>query len=319
MISFMVSNKITVGVAVISIIIGLIGGFTFSNSTNVVVEDTATNVVDTIKEDARVNKLELEKAELESKLHTTQVANEQYHRIQELFGPIYERIGELPPQEQSVVIRQLEDIVMNSIIVTSSSGGESPFIVPKDNAKYGPTSNFEKAQDSVFYPLMNENYSVYSVFEDFEETVYLPGLTLTNGDVVENNGVDADDGKINGNSNGGRNYLVSVSNSIVFDFDESGIPSIPNYFGVVLTDYQCAQINDWYTTPIIYRVYGDGPSPIIEDSFSFGSKSGNISEDSFLGFYNKDGISSVEIEVNQPTCSRAKLLQIDHIQYGLLK
>ena len=277
---------------VIGIIAGAIIGFFLAVGTEKVVVEESENIQGNIDEQTLI--------------------------IADMFRPIYERLEALPTQEQTAIVAQLEEIVMNSVISTPDPEFDN-FIVPKDSAKYGPTSNFVKQENSVFYPLMNEKYSVYSVFEDFEGTVYLPGLTLTDGQIVKDNGVDADDGKINDNSKGGQNYLVYATNSIVFDFDESGIPSTPNYFGVVLTDYQCEQINDWYTTPIIYRMYGDGVSPIIEDTFTFGSRSENISEDTFIGFFNSDGITSVEIEVDQPGCSRDRLLQIDHIQYGLLK
>ena len=49
-------------------------------------------------------------------------------------------------------------------------------------------------------------------------------------------------------------------------------------------------------TPMNYRMYGEESRPKIEGQFQFGSESGDISEDTFLGFYNKDGITSVEIE-----------------------
>ena len=220
---------------------------------------------------------------------------------------------------ESELLGAIEYLVDECIVNVKSCDGVSnlDFIVPEDSAKYGPTNNFEKPLDSVFYPLLNEKYSEYYVFEDFEETVYLPGLTLTNGKIVENKGVDADDGKINGNSNGGKSYFIS-GNSIIFDFDESGVSSFPNYFGLVLVDFNCEPKNGWYnyTTKITYKMFSDGPSPKIEDSFSFGSKDDHISEDTFVGFFNKDGISSVELEA--PPCSNSRL-QIDHVQYGFLK
>lgn len=299
----------TIIIAGISILIGLGAGAFFAAQTDGNINETADK--------QEIVLLGNRIAEYEGQLAAKETTIKQFEHNEKMFVGIQTILDRLPPQEQSILVSQLEEVAMNSVITTDSDN--PPFIVPKDSAKYGPTNNFDKQEKSVFYPLLNEKYSEYSVFENFEDIVYLPGLTLTEGTIVENNGVDADDGKINENSKGGKNYSVSVNNSIVFDFDESGIPHIPNYFGVVLTDYQCAQINDWYTTPIIYRVYGDGSSPIIEDSFSFGSKSGNISEDTFLGFFNKDGITSVEIQVDQPTCSRAKILQIDHIQYGMLR
>ena len=113
-----------------------------------------------------------------------------------------------------------------------------PFITPNpekpisDSQLFPLVRNYQDLDDSPLLKLSQD--SEYFYFEDFEDGVLnLPGLSLTNGNVGENSGVDADDGKINENSYGGKNYYFS-ENSIIFDFDKS---VTPNYFGVVLTEF----------------------------------------------------------------------------------
>ena len=174
--------------------------------------------------------------------------------------------------------------------------------------------------------------SEYYFLEDFEDGSFnQPGITVNTGEVISDlqdaDSVDADDGLVDGVGRG-HSYLTSSGeqrsgiDSVLFTFDEQVLQSLPNYF-VVVTDFTCEQIGSSYNANISFEAYGKDGFPIIStDAINFGDRnnSGETSADRFWGIYSIDGVKAIKIKYHDPEiCSGFKSLELDHIQYGLLK
>jgi hypothetical protein len=144
-----------------------------------------------------------------------------------------------------------------------------------------------------------------TLLENFEDGVLDGTLAASNGIVIAPGGntdsVDADDGSINGNGNGGRSWFGG--SPITFTFTGAG--ALPTAFGLVWTD---GGAGDWTLSAIaadnsslgsITRTIGDG------------SIRGTTAEDRFFGVQFAGGIKSI-------TISSAGAVELDHVQYGAM-
>ncbi len=144
-----------------------------------------------------------------------------------------------------------------------------------------------------------------TLLENFEDGVLDGTLAASNGIVIAPGGntdsVDADDGSINGNGNGGRSWFGG--SPITFTFTGAG--ALPTAFGLVWTD---GGAGDWTLSAIaadnsslgsITRTIGDG------------SIRGTTAEDRFFGVQFAGGIKSI-------TISSAGAVERDHVQYGAM-
>ena len=171
---------------------------------------------------------------------------------------------------------------------------------------YGPMKNYLEFAQSPFYEISQNNPNFY--FEDFTKG-YLstPGIEIDVGETHNNkdvtDSVDEDDGFIDGFGHEGISYQVASgkqragSEVVMFTFDERSLRQLPTYFGIVLTDYDCAQIGGTKTANILFEVYDSNGKPIFtKDSINFGEPNveGATQEDMFYGIYYEEGIKRIK-------------------------
>jgi hypothetical protein len=144
-----------------------------------------------------------------------------------------------------------------------------------------------------------------TLLENFEDGVLDGTLAASNGIVIAPGGntdsVDADDGSINGNGNGGRSWFGG--SPITFTFTGAG--ALPTAFGLVWTD---GGAGDWTLSAIAADNSSLGS---ITRSIGDGSIRGTTAEDRFFGVQFAGGIKSI-------TISSAGAVELDHVQYGAM-
>lgn len=199
----------------------------------------------------------------------------------------------------------------------------------------GPIPYLSKA-DSPF-PVDGSNPNFY--LEDFEDgELNTPGISqgelpfypLTQGVVsppgLGTDSVDADDGVIDGNGQGGHSlasvftmsdliFPATYSFLIAFEFNQSELGFLPNAFGFVWTDglspgsvamTVTTASGTQYQTPY-WRNLGDD------------SREGTTAEDVFFGVIANEGIWRVMIRGGYTgELPFDQYIEIDHLQYGLL-
>jgi PKD repeat protein len=195
----------------------------------------------------------------------------------------------------------------------------------------GPMKNYREFSQSPFYEISLNNPNFY--LEDFTKG-YLstPGIDISTGETFDNkdltDSVDEDDGFVDGFGHKGISYQVNSgiqragTEVVMFTFDERSLGQFPTHFGIVLTDYGCAQIGGTKTASILFEFYGpDGKPVFTKDSIKFGEPNveGGTEEDMFYGIYYEGGIKRVKMEYHDPgICGGYQSIEFDHLQYGLL-
>ncbi|MFM8469639.1 MAG: DUF11 domain-containing protein, partial [Limisphaerales bacterium] len=138
----------------------------------------------------------------------------------------------------------------------------------------------------------------------------LAGVTASVGSVVGPSGitdsVDADDGVVDGNGNGGHSYFVTGTNAVVFTFNPLVLGRLPTKVGIVLTDGDPtgSGIEAFDTNGVSLGVIG---------LFEIGdnSVSGETAEDRFLGVEFAGGISALRVYYASPG------FELDHLQFDI--
>jgi IPT/TIG domain len=172
----------------------------------------------------------------------------------------------------------------------------------------GPSSYLSFA-DSPFAGLAFE----YFFLEDFEDgQLDTPGVSKSTGGVGPPgpfaDSVDADDGAIDGNGNGGSALFSHLSQGFTFTFDAATLGHLPTHAGVVWTDAESPR-----TTSVFLESFdANGLSSGLFGPFTVGDNttSGTTLEDRFLGVVDQGGISAIRI------FHQAAQIEVDHLQYG---
>ena len=175
---------------------------------------------------------------------------------------------------------------------------------------YGPTSYLEPSDVPVgFYA----NGSA-SFIEDFEDMSLDGGISASSGAILQTgpspdlmaDGVDIDDGAIDGSgTNGSNHFTFSGSVGITYTFDQ-----LKTEAGLVWTDGTSS------TAQWTFEAFGAGMVSLgTYGPFQVGdtNNNGQTAEDRFFGVTNPNGIIAIKIsQVSGPTGG----LEVDHIQYG---
>ncbi len=144
-----------------------------------------------------------------------------------------------------------------------------------------------------------------AVLDNLEDGTLDVTLSASAGTIISPGGntdsVDADDGVINGNGNGGRSWFGFAP--ITFSFVGAG--ALPTAFGLVWTD---GTSGDWTFSAI---AADDTPLGSITRAVGDASNRGTTAEDRFFGVQFAGGIKSI-------TISAAGAVELDHIQYGTM-
>ena len=147
--------------------------------------------------------------------------------------------------------------------------------------------------------------------EDFEDGGFdIPGAT-GNGVVVSNSGnidsVDADDGPIDGNGNGGSSYFSNNGSAgITIDFDPNRNEGLPRNVGIVWTD-------GGGLAPVTFEAFDKDGQSILKAAWgpfihADASNNGETAEDRYYGAFHSDGISKITIS------NTGGGIEVDHIQ-----
>jgi hypothetical protein len=180
---------------------------------------------------------------------------------------------------------------------------------------HGPTP-YLGAADSPFAGLGLTNFHL----EDFEDGLFnVPGATPSAGWGVPTvslmDSVDADDGNINGLSQGGKSYYSKfATNELIVTFDPKILGGLPTHAGIVWTDVGYVGGSMTCKGDVILEAWGPnntylgtlGPVWLGDGLFN-----GETPEDRFLGVANADGISAIRISMPD-----SKDFEVDHVQYG---
>lgn len=158
-------------------------------------------------------------------------------------------------------------------------------------------------------PFKNLGILDYFHLEDFEDDAFnVPGVTASNGQVIgfEDwgglvDGVDADDGVIDGTAIHGRNFF-NTSGSVTFTFNAGILGTLPTHVGIVWTD----------GGDPTFEAFGAGNVPLgsVTGAHKDGNNSGGTAEDRFYGVIHPGGVQSIKIT--------AATWELDHLQFGVL-
>ena len=215
----------------------------------------------------------------------------------------------------------------SSILVTGFNIG--CLVAAKGATLFGPSLYFQ-AQDSPFYGGIVDNTGERIYLEDFEdqelntpfvrEPEGLPYLQTTfrsrfDGGAV--NGVDGDDGSVDGMTFGGDTWIGinrasnGISSRLSFEFlpDEQG--RYPRYVGIVVTrvfdpdlDVDVLFFNE--DDRLVFRD-GEFDPKEWDDGFEDQIVPGSPLLHRFIGLYHEDGIRHLRL---------FNVSQVDHLQYG---
>ncbi|MCE2915504.1 MAG: PEP-CTERM sorting domain-containing protein [Rubrivivax sp.] len=144
-----------------------------------------------------------------------------------------------------------------------------------------------------------------TLLENLEDNVMVGVLTPNTGFPITPGGntdsVDADDGVIDGNGNGGRSWFGAAPIRITF----SGTGDLPTAFGLVWTD---GTAGEWTFSAV---AADDTSLGSITRTVGDGSIRGTTAEDRFFGVQFAGGIKSI-------TISGPGAVELDHIQFGTM-
>jgi RHS repeat-associated protein len=174
---------------------------------------------------------------------------------------------------------------------------------------YYEATRYLSNADSPFKNLDNQ----YFHLENFEDhKLNTPGVTASAGGVTSvvfgptvHDSVDGDDGVIDGSGLAGDSFFnINGAAGITFNFNATALGSLPTHAGVVWTDG-----NGQVTFEAFDR---QGVSMGVRGPFNFAdaSNNGTTGEDTFLGAYNRGGISAIKIT------NSSGGIEIDHLQYS---
>ncbi|MEQ2005856.1 MAG: SBBP repeat-containing protein [Limisphaerales bacterium] len=171
----------------------------------------------------------------------------------------------------------------------------------------GNTSYLSRTNSPFFAEILAGTVTV----ENFEGGAFnLLGITASVGAVAAPSGitdsVDADDGAVDGNGNGGNSFFVTGTNAVTFAFNPAVFGRLPTKVGIVLTDGDAAgsSIEGFDTNGVSLGVIG--PFEIGDNVFT-----GETAEDRFLGVEFAGGISALRVTYSQPG------FEVDHLQFDL--
>lgn len=179
----------------------------------------------------------------------------------------------------------------------SAHAGSATFI-------YDPDQPYLSIDDSPF-PTGADDFAL----EDFEDgLVNITGVTIDGGIVREpsnhTDSVDADDGPIDGNGNGGHSYWqLQGTEGFTISFDEEALGGLPTLVGFVWTDGNIdgvfrLEAFDANGVSIFEAVLGD----LVH--------TGQTDEDRFIGVEFSRGIASLFLSTSFGG------IEIDHLQYA---
>jgi hypothetical protein len=177
------------------------------------------------------------------------------------------------------------------------------------SSQVGPTP-YLQASDSPWASLLG-NGMFY--LEDFQDgSLNTPGVSASTGSVIGPGGltdsVDADDGLINGNGNGGRSFFTgSGLTGIRFTFTSGAYGALPTHTGLVWTDGHASGSVRFEAFDAAGVSLG-----VLTGDHADGNYAGGTAEDRFYGWVHSGGIKSILITNPGPGGG----LEIDHLQYG---
>ncbi len=166
-----------------------------------------------------------------------------------------------------------------------------------------------QASDSPFSGLPFSSFFL----ENFEDGLLnTPGLSANIGSVFNSgafqDGVDGDDGAVDGTSLTGRSFGVSSGGvTIDFSFNSAALGGFPTHAGLVWTDGQ--------GSPVSFEAFdASGNSLGVSGPFTLtiSGVQGNTAEDRFFGVEFAGGISKIRIRD-----LGGAGLEVDHVQYGI--
>jgi len=174
-------------------------------------------------------------------------------------------------------------------------------------AAIGPTP-YLQSTDS---PIAGPGYSYFYLDNLEDNALDTPGVTASGSGLCISgfncfvgssliDSVDADDGAVDGNGQGGRSLWASGSMTFVFDAGVLG--TLPNAVGIVWTDG---------VNPITFEAFDANGSSLgtLVGNHADGNFSGGTAEDHFYGWTSSGGISRI-------TISDPSGIEADHLQYG---
>jgi PEP-CTERM motif len=169
----------------------------------------------------------------------------------------------------------------------------------------------------------------YFHLENFEDNVFAPGWTASNGWVrvgpsVFTDSVDGDDGAIDGSGAAGSSfYSGNIASILTITFDASVLGALPTHVGVVWTDVGNA--TPFGVTHVSFEAF-DSASMSLGATEPFpmgdGSALGATAEDRFFGITFSGGIARIQLNSSGSTGSELAGAaavtdwEVDHLQYG---
>jgi len=174
--------------------------------------------------------------------------------------------------------------------------------------------------DSPFAAIASGNPNFF--VEDFEDgALNTPGVTASFGTVVgvgvTVDSVDADDGLIDGNGNGGHSWYSNGATSISFSFSASALSQLPTHIGLVWTDIGNNGVGGSFGVgSFAVRAFDENGSSlggVLFDDLGDSSVNGGTAEDRFFGAIFDAGISRITITSLDGSAD----WEIDHLQYGV--
>jgi len=169
----------------------------------------------------------------------------------------------------------------------------------------------------------------YFHLENFEDNVFTPGWTASNGWVrvgpsIFTDSVDGDDGVIDGSgAAGGSFYSGNIASILTVTFDANVLGALPTHVGVVWTDVGNA--TPFGFTHVTFEAFDSANASLgVTDPFPVGDGSalGGTAEDRFFGITFSGGIARIQLNSSGSTGSElvggAAITdwEIDHLQYG---
>jgi hypothetical protein len=176
-----------------------------------------------------------------------------------------------------------------------------------------PPSAYLSAADS---PFASTTFSYFHL-EDFEDgALNVPGVAIGSGFVLGparlTDSVDADDGAIDGNGNGGHSWYTTQP--LTFTFDAGVLGHLPTHVGIVWTDVGFVNDGGQLGVSLVEFEAFDALDQSLGTTSSVlgnGDAAGDTAEDRFFGAVYSGGISRFVIRM--PNSSD---WEVDHLQYG---
>ncbi|MEM8639921.1 MAG: S8 family serine peptidase [Cyanobacteria bacterium P01_G01_bin.54] len=192
-------------------------------------------------------------------------------------------------------------------------------VAPEQQATFlTPDQPYLSFEDS---PFKDEPFSTFYL-ENFEDgQLNTPGVSVSEGYILNpssgTDSVDADDGQIDGNGSGGREWYNPFSSELTINFGAQELGQLPTHAGFALTDIGVSNITGQYVGNVTLEAFDANGLSLGTQTFeNFGDNSpfGGTNEDRFFGVQYDEGISSLKISRDDGTTG----IEIDHIQYGFL-